>query len=380
MKATAPSASKIAALQSPSTPHLHVVRPLTDVIASFPATRYYGSKRRLLSWLYNHLKNIEFETALDAFGGTASVSLLLKAMRKDVSYHDGFLFNEDVGRVLLANNLAIDRREVLEICNSVAPRDGVIAQNFAGLYYLNEENRWIDGFIAKVGEAKRSAEERSLLRYLLYQACLKKRPFNLFHRANLHLRTKPAVTRSFGNAVTWEKPFIEHIGKAYDELVKSATIATAPQQRISILPHGDATSIKPGYDLVYLDPPYLSRITSRNRDNYWKRYHFLEGLADYENWESKIEARSPLRMMPEPEWFSDWTYAATFKERLFGLLRQHRSSTVVLSYVTGAIPTFDEIKNEFTGIFREVSIHSIEHNHALSGNKKRELLFVGRPR
>ena len=62
--------------------------------------------------------------------------------------------------------------------------------------------------------------ERALFRYLIYQACLKKRPFNLFHRANLRLRTNRRVKRSFGNAVTWERSFAEHALQAYDELAR----------------------------------------------------------------------------------------------------------------------------------------------------------------
>lgn len=62
-------------------PSLHVIQPVPELIAQFPSTRYYGSKRKLLSWLCRHLCTIRFDTVLDAFGGTGSVSLLFKAMR-----------------------------------------------------------------------------------------------------------------------------------------------------------------------------------------------------------------------------------------------------------------------------------------------------------
>lgn len=66
---------------------------IETLIASFPKTRFYGSKRRLLGWIYDALKDLPFNTVLDGFGGTASVSLLFKAMGKEVTYHDGLLFN-----------------------------------------------------------------------------------------------------------------------------------------------------------------------------------------------------------------------------------------------------------------------------------------------
>ena len=33
----------------------------------FPTTRYQGSKRKILPWIYKNLKDLEFDTALDAF-------------------------------------------------------------------------------------------------------------------------------------------------------------------------------------------------------------------------------------------------------------------------------------------------------------------------
>lgn len=44
---------------------------------TFPSTRFYGSKRRQLSWLQTELSRVQGTTALDAFGGTGAVSYLL---------------------------------------------------------------------------------------------------------------------------------------------------------------------------------------------------------------------------------------------------------------------------------------------------------------
>ncbi|MBZ0091994.1 MAG: hypothetical protein K8F27_07210, partial [Sulfuricellaceae bacterium] len=73
------------------------VLPSSEAVASlidqFPKTRYYGSKRRLLGWIYHALKGLPFNTVLDGFGGTASVSLLFKMMGKKVTFHDGLFCN-----------------------------------------------------------------------------------------------------------------------------------------------------------------------------------------------------------------------------------------------------------------------------------------------
>ena len=87
---------------------------MDSVIARFPKTRYYGSKRRLLGWIYHALKDLPFNTVLDGFGGTASVSLLFKAMGKQVSFHDGLLCNTIAAQALLADEMPFS--EMAEAC------------------------------------------------------------------------------------------------------------------------------------------------------------------------------------------------------------------------------------------------------------------------
>ena len=275
-------------------------RLLPATIKAFPKTRYYGSKRKLLPWIYDCIGGLEFETVLDAFGGTGSVSLLLKSMGKDVTYHDGFKFNEDVGRTILSNEVALTRKEVVSFISNIQPTSQTISKLFAGVYYTASENLWLDGFALQLNNTKLSRSAIALLRYLLYQACLKKRPFNLFHRANLHLRTSRNVSRSFGNHATWKRSFRHHMLEAYDEL----TQCPGSRRSFKILPSGNAATLEAGYDLVYLDPPYLSLEQRYNRDDYWRRYHFLEGLAQYQNWHERIDPLSNIRLLRQPRWMT----------------------------------------------------------------------------
>lgn len=358
-------------------PRLKLIEPVPDQISRFPSTRYYGSKRRLLTWMYGHLGSVRFDTVLDAFGGTGSVSLLFKAMRKTVTYHDAFRFNEDVARTVLAERLALDRGSVEAGLRAVGPRIGPISEHFAGMFFRDSENAWLDGFAAQENKWAEKPEIKSLFRYLVYQACLKKRPFNLFHRANLALRTATGVNRSFGNAVTWERTFEHHALQAYDELAKASLISGLPT---TILPAGDATEIPAGFDLVYIDPPYVSREDRYNRDDYWRRYHFLEGMTRYEEWPDLIDHGSDIRQFDPPPWFSEWGRKKTFRDRLFAFIDTHRHSIVVLSYVSGAVPSETDIMAHFQCRFSRFSVHSTAHHHALSKTRKRELLFVGIPR
>jgi adenine-specific DNA-methyltransferase len=358
-------------------PDIGVIRPLSEVIKAFPTTRYYGSKREQLPWIYSCISAITFETVLDAFGGTASVSMLFQAMRKSVTYHDGLKFNEDVGRTLLAPELALSAKQLADFLNEVEPVEGFISKHFKGMYYTSLENVWLDGFMVRLANSSLAPDARSNLKYLLYQACLKKRPFNLFHRANLNLRTNTKVERSFGNYVTWERPFEELIYQMHGEL--SVQIRQHAKPAV-ILPASNVSTLEGPYDLVYIDPPYLSNAAKYNRDDYWRRYHFLEGLADYGRWSTFLDISSGIGVNSGPDWMDDWRHKFTFRDRLFELIEKHRSSIVVLSYVTDAFPSEEEIKALFERHFSQVSIHTYEYSHALSKVKKRELLFVGRPK
>lgn len=354
-----------------------LISPVANLISRLPATRYYGSKRKLLGWIFSKLKSLEFDTAVDLFGGTASVSQLLRAMRKTVTYNDAFRFNADVATTLLAPDLPLTKKEVANFLASITPVKGVVANNFRGIFYLDEENAWIDGFMEMIQRGDRPKRETSLLLYLLYQACLKKRPFNLFHRANLSLRTRRNISRTFGNFSTWERSFSYHIERAYDELVLSR-IPHAPTA--AILPAQDAAAVETGFDLVYIDPPYFSTKGTHSRDDYWRRYHFLEGLSNYESWEESMDTCSDIRLMPRPEYFSRWSKKALFEEALFDLVRRHRASIVALSYVTSAYPSRRQLRQFFESQFRDVSVHTVEHVHILSKSKKREMLLVGLPK
>ncbi len=354
---------------------LSSITPVLDIVQNLPSTRYYGSKKKLLPWIFENIKSLKFKTVLDGFGGTGSVSLLFKAMGKDVTYHDAFAFNRHVAETVLRNELSVDSDSFINFVNNVTPYEGVIYGHFNNIFYTVNENRWLDGFMRKLHSSSLNSSQISLYKYALFQACLKKRPFNLFHRANLNIRLNENVTRSFGNKTTWERPFEELMLQSYAEL-SSKLFESRSNIRVSSA--SSITRLSSGYDLVYLDPPYINLTEKNNIDDYWKRYHFLEGLSRYHEWANYINHRSKIKVMYQPKHFLEWARKATFSEKLFKLIEKHRYSTVVLSYVSGAFPDESEIAAHFESLFPIVSVHSKDHAHALCKNRKRELLFIGR--
>lgn len=52
----------------------------------FPSTRYQGSKRSLVDWIWETVHHLPFDSVLDVFGGTGAVSHMFKNAGKQVTY------------------------------------------------------------------------------------------------------------------------------------------------------------------------------------------------------------------------------------------------------------------------------------------------------
>src|SRR5436190_1005513 len=59
-------------------------------------TRYQGSKRRLLPWLWECLAPLSFDTVLDLFSGTSAFSYLCKTQGKQVTANDYLRCNQHI--------------------------------------------------------------------------------------------------------------------------------------------------------------------------------------------------------------------------------------------------------------------------------------------
>lgn len=342
-------------------------------LSKLPKTRFYGSKRRLANWLHSAFSDLEFETCLDAFGGTATVSLIFKIMNKNVTYNDILQSNSMSAKALLSNeNLNISK----DILDSYIPNEitnnGIISRTFKDTFYYDDENEWLDSFIKSTQHIKNELL-KSEIYYCLFQACIQKRPFNLFHRKNLYIRTDCSQNTKFGNWKTWARNFEELMLRSLSELEQCRTIKN---KKVNILESLDASEIKPGFDLVYIDPPYVSQAS--NELTYMDRYHFLEGILDYERWEERINFSKKSRPIYSNDALISWNKKNSFKDRLYSFIENHKESTVALSYVTNAFPDQTEIIEKFKIFFKDVIVIYQDLPHALSKKQKTEILIIGK--
>lgn len=350
--------------------------PRTDIAvprhsSPFPTTRYYGSKRRQMDWLREELRGIKGCTALDAFGGTGAVSHLLSQLGWDVTYNDVFQFNTISARALFSSaSVKLSVADVTSILRAVEPRSGFIHTTFANLYFTDEENAWLDGFMQGLTNIEPACKD--LLLHCLFQACLKKRPYNLFHRANLKLR-QSKVEVQFGNRTTWEKSFAEHILSTFKEVRQMHRDLVG---NIRVTAGRAAEEIVPGYDFVYVDPPYFKR--TKSTDSYLSRYHFLEGLARYDEWPRLLDGGDRLRRLQASS-VSEWTDKAALTRNIAALMETHRNATFALSYVSGEHPSEAELFSLFCDNFSRVRLSRRAYGRALSKQKFFELLLIGEP-
>ncbi|MBM4466082.1 MAG: DNA methyltransferase [Chloroflexi bacterium] len=339
-------------------------------IPLFPSTRYQGSKLKLLDWIWANIRDLPFDTALDAFGGTGCVSHLLKSKGKQVAYNDVLEFNYIIGLALIENDATTLSEE--DVAFLLTRHESLryptfIQDTFYDIYFTDDENRWLDMVITNIGNLN-DEYKRAIAYFALFQACIIKRPYNLFHRKNLYMRTSD-VQRSFGNKTTWDTPF----DVWFRQFVAEANGCIFSNGRQNVAMNCDAFEIPGQYDLVYIDTPYIS--DKGVGVDYLHFYHFLEGIVDYDNWARRIDYRSKHRKLKQKK--SVWTDKNRIHDAFDRLFEKFQDSILVVSYRDQGIPSPDELLT----LLRKhkgnvVEVNGTDYKYVLSNGSSRELLFI----
>lgn len=336
----------------------------TVPVPRFPATRYQGSKRKMLGDLKKRFEEMEFRTALDLYSGTGSVTLLLRLLGKSVASNDYLLFNQSCARLfqsLTPKDLARANRKDLAWLIHEAPLHAtpIVAEQFESVFFLSEENEQIDRFCQNISQFNGAL--RDLYTYAFGQALLKKRPYNLFHRANLGMRTKD-VKRSFGNAKTWETAALEHAKRAIDELKKFPFQVNPQFPEVYGVNTLVVDNLPRSFDVVYLDPPYLNG--KGQGVDYSDFYGFLDGLCDYSLF-SACDVGYPHK--PVHKQPSSWLKTDSALWELDKIGEHYGRSTLVMSYRSDGQPSLQEIVGVLKKGGREVDLYTLGgYKYALS--------------
>lgn len=334
-----------------------------------PSTRYQGSKAKLVNWIWECTKHLDFDSVLDIFGGTGVVGYMYKRKGKVVCYNDYLRSNYLVGLSLIDNNSTrLTNGDIQRILEPDPSRNykRFISETFQGIYYTDEENQWLD-MIAQNISCLENPYKRALAYNALFQACLVKRPFNLFHRKNLYLRFAE-VSRSFGNKTTWDKPFPEHFCNFLFEV--NGLVFDNSRENSAL--NSDASEVEGNFNLVYIDPPYTSE--AGVTVDYLQFYHFLEGLSLYDEWGKYISYRTKHRCFRQKE--NPWNNPKLIRQAFKELFERFAGSILVISYREDGIPSILEIVEYLEGLDKKVTVQSLSYKYVLSNTHSAEVLII----
>lgn len=335
-----------------------------------PSTRYQGSKYKILHWIDYYTKDLDFYTMLDAFGGTGCVGYMYKKNGKRVFYNDSLKFNHYVGLALIENKETTLNDEDLDFILKKHPEikyPSFIYDTFHDIYFTDEENKWLDIIITNIG-GMQDKYKQALAYYALFQSCIIKRPYNLFHRKNLYIRTAE-VERSFGNKKTWDTPFEDHFLRFAEE-VNNAVFDNGKKNQAF---HSDIFDLAiPKIDLVYIDTPYIS--ADGVGVNYFDFYHFLEGIVFYDEWSKLIDESSKHKKIRNGS--NEWCNKGEIHDAFERLFDKFKNSILVVSYRDDGTPTISELVNMLKRHKKSVEVKKLDYKYVLSNGNSKEVLMV----
>ncbi len=338
--------------------------------AVFPSTRFQGSKLKIARWIWEAIEHLDFCSVLDAFGGTGSIAYMLKDKGKVVTYNDILKFNWYIGLALIENDSRKLSKKDIEFLTT--PKKDMIyptfvCDTFKDIYFTDRENHWIDMVIKNISLLN-DKYKQAVAFFALFQACIIKRPFNLFHRKNLYLRFSD-VKRNFGNKTTWDRPFEEHFRQFAYEANKAIINS---ENRCKAL-NKSVFEIQGNFDLVYIDTPYISK--RGNSVDYLGFYHFLEGLANYPQWPEMIDYKTKHRRLKKKR--TIWNDKTKIHSAFDKLFEKFKNSTLVISYRADGIPSISDLVTLLEKHKKSIiDIRRKKYKYALSQNHSEEVLLL----
>jgi len=328
-----------------------------------------GNKYRLLPWLRGELERLDFQSVLDGFSGSGSVSYLFKTMGKRVYSNDFLHFPATIARGVIENSSERLTPFDLEMLTGPAPdMKNFIEQTFSEIFFTPGDLRFLDRVSHHLDQLENPGKQ-SLAMAALIRSCVKKQPRGVFTISG-DLSRHDDGRRDL--KLSLEEHFREQVLCYNDSVFDNGRENLAFEGSIFDFPSHQYKA-----DLVYLDPPYVPR----SDDNcYIKRYHFLEGLSKY--WrDEEILYDTKVRKIAKK--YTPFSYRKTAVQAFDELFAKCRESILVLSYSSNGYPDL-EILTELMGQYKNsVSVREREHTYHFGTHEKvkrsrvREYLIIG---
>lgn len=339
-----------------------------QIVENYPKLRFMGSKFRLLPWMHSLLKDLEFDTAIDAFSGSGCVSYLLKAMEKQVFCNDFLNMGATITKALIENHSVRITPKRLECLLAFKPQHKhFIERTFSGIFFTLEDLRFLDRVSWNI-KSLSNPYEQAIARSALIRSCVKRQPRGVFTVAGDPERYKDD-RRDL--RLSLQEHFLEQVAIYNNAVFDNGRDNVSRKGNVFEWPDAKA-------DLVYMDPPYVPR----SDDNcYMKRYHFLEGLSCY--WEGvTIMEKTQVKKIAKP--FTPFSYRKQAVEAFDQMFRQFADSILVLSYSSNGYPDLDGLLRLMGRYKTKVEVHEKAHRYhfgthsAVERAQVQEYLIIGR--
>ena len=337
---------------------------LSESVALYPATRYMGSKSKILDELWSILSQFDFDSALDLFSGSGIVGYMFKSQGKRVICNDYMKMSYMFAKALVENpGVTLTADKVLPLLVRSDHCSTFVQDTFAGLYYSDEDNAFIDTVRSNI-PALNDEYEQAIAMASLIRACMKKRPRGIFTYVGDRYDDGRADLRK-----TLEQQFLDAV-----ESFNDAVMLGGPECKALNI---NSMDVGVDADLVYLDPPYYSR---HSDNEYVRRYHFVEGLA--RSWEGveMQENTKTKKFKSYPTPFSSYEGSvAAFKE----LFSRYQDKIIAVSYSSNSLPRKEELFEMLHAVKKNVEVYPINHRYSFGTQKNvkrnvvKEYLFVG---
>ena len=327
-----------------------------------------GSKYALLPWIAEVLTEYQFDSAIDAFAGSGAVAYLLKGMGKRVLANDFLALGETFAHALIQNDgVQVDEELVADLVRYDPRAKQFIQRTFDGIFFSPADLRFLDRVWWNLRRLSPSDPRRSLVLAALARSCMKRQPRGVFTVAGDPERYKDG-RRDL--KLSLSEHFLEQI-----DVFNAAAFSNGQR---NVAQRGDVFEIDPtGYDLAYLDPPYVPR----SDDNcYIKRYHFVEGLMTY--WEGH-DVMADSRVKKLRKRYTPFSYRRDAVEAFRRLFAQFKEQTIVLSYSSNGFPDLAQIRELLAEFKSDVRVESRKHRYhfgthgAVQRSSVDEYLIIG---
>lgn len=333
----------------------------------FPATRFMGSKTKLLDFIWENVKRFKFNSVLDAFSGSGVVGYMFKTKGKSVYSNDVLQYSFNIAKALIENNKGIiDNEDLITLLGKSVKTDGFIRKTFKDLYFTDEEYLFLEQVWHR-SRLLKGAEKQALALSALCRACIKKRPRGIF-------------TYTGHKYDDGRKDLRTNIKQHFINAIEGFNGAVFDNNQTNFAANGDIFDLKErNFDLVYMDPPYFS---TRSDNDYLRRYHFVEGLCSY--WRD-VEIQTSTKTKKIKKYQTQFDSKNAIYNSFHRLFEMFPRSILVVSYSSNSLPTKEEMIEILKKYRRNVEIKEFDHkysfgnqNHKIGDNQNsvKEYLFI----